>query len=193
MESIITPNRHRNIIDKTWRFAERLSDAGKMVVLNTQHNLGIPKEYDKGAYQTVRDRAEIFALAFYYLVKDQGNKNVFFQIGGGWDKPFAEQWILAQETNIGQPVAARKVLASGKDRNGSNYAVYGREYDKALVVMRPKDDWNYLKYDDSSGVELKLPEGSYAQLHGDGTQTAIVGSVLIRNAEAYIFLKKNNQ
>lgn len=193
MELIITPVRQGSSIVKSWEFVEQLSRAGKMVVMNTGHNLGAPKKYVKGAFTTVQDRTEIFSLAYYYLVKDQENRDVFFQIGGGWNKPFNEQWITAQETDIGRPIAARKVIATGKDPNGSPYTVHWREFEKALVVMRPKDNWNYEKYDDSTGIELKLPKGNYLQLHGDGSQTAIAGSINIRNAEAYILIKKAAQ
>lgn len=190
MELIITANRPGYAIVKSWEFAEQLSSMGKMVVMNTGHNLGIPQKYDPGAFASVRDRAEIFSLAYYYLVKDKKNRNVYFQIGGGWDKPFSEQWIKAQEIDIGQSISPRRVFATGKDRNGSPYSVYLREFEHAIVVMRPKDNWNYEKYDSSTGVELKLPKGNYRQLHGDGSLTAVADSIAIRNSEALILIKK---
>ena len=190
MESIVNLKRPHPQIIKEWQFVDTLVSRGKTVVINTAYNYNIPKEFVPGNFGTNLERARLYALAYYYLVKDSDNRLVYFQIGGGWDKPFAAQWFAAQEVNVGKPIATRTKLSSGKDPNVTPYTIHMREFTKALVLFRAKEHWNYNEYGDTTRVTVKLPKGNYHLLREDGTTTAVTGTAIdLRNAEAVILLK----
>jgi hypothetical protein len=112
---------------------------------------------------------------------------VFFETYGlNWSHPFSVTWLTAFERDIGLAVAKRSVLTSGTDGAGQKYAVFQREFEYALVLIRPQDGSTY---GDATAVEVTLPPGNWRMLRADGSLGGPVSSVQLRNSEAVVFFK----
>jgi len=68
-----------------------------------------------------------------------------------------------------------------------SYKVFGREFEKALVLVRPSA---FISYDDSTARKFKLP-AKMRPLKADGTLGEPTNSISLRNGEAAILIKPN--
>lgn len=80
------------------------------------------------------------------------------------------------------------MIASGTDAARPKYQIYTRNFDHALVVIRPQSDWRPQIYADSTGIVVPLPSPMRPPRR-DGTLGAAVSSVTLRNVEAAILFK----
>ena len=149
--------------------------------------------YPRGNYATSGERLQMWELASYYMMVGQSPEGLFFHMKTpGWDTPFEQLWLKAQEANIGHPVGSRFERSSGTDPVGQAYTVYGREFDRALVLLRAQRGWDKQSYLDATAVSVALPAGeSWLPLRADGTLGAAVTSVKLRNSESLILIKKS--
>lgn len=70
------------------------------------------------------------------------------------------------------------------------YRIWARNFEKALVLIRPVGTWGYNTYDDSTAVEVTLPQDdSYYLLNDDSTRSGPLKSIKLRNSEGAILLK----
>jgi hypothetical protein len=152
-----------------------------------------PYQYPKGNYATSGGRLRMWELASYYMVVGQNPDGLYFHIKApDWQTPFADYWLPAIEANIGHPVGPRSEKARGTDPTGQAYTIYQREFDRALVLIRPQTGWGTQNYKDATAVEVTLPSGeTWLPLHADGTLGASVTKVKLRNSESLILVKKS--
>jgi hypothetical protein len=97
-------------------------------------------------------------------------------------------WARAVEVDVGHPLRARHIIASGSDPKGQKYRIYAREFEHALIFARPAVDWHPTVYGDDTAIEVPLPK-PMRLLHRDGTLGSPVQSVKLRNVDAAIFLE----
>ncbi|MDQ3950244.1 MAG: hypothetical protein M3282_07845, partial [Gemmatimonadota bacterium] len=175
-------------MEKRWRFAESVLAAGGRMDLPPGGDM--PSGYTPGNSGTSTDRRRLWELASYYLVAPEVPGLLAYNPGNKWKEPFAKQWVPAAEVDVGTPRGPRQVFTKGRDRSGRAYRVWAREYDGALVLVRPLVEWGPAAYGDETGVELRLPPGGYAYrpLHADGRVGAALTGVVLRAGEAAVLL-----
>ena len=129
------------------------------------------------------------AAPSYFVAPSSSSNLSMFMANNGWNTPFSQQWLKAVEVDIGHPLATRSLAYQGT-ANGRTVHVWSREYEKALVFMRPKVSWNDSDYGDGSKISLNLPAGEkWYPLLSDGTLGNPVTSVTLRNPEGLILIK----
>jgi hypothetical protein len=180
-----------------WKWIEELRSLGVTVDLVSPYPSkwadDHASQYPKGNYPTSGQRIHMWELASYYMVVGQSPEGLFYHIKApDWETPFANYWFKGIEANIGHPLGARRVLQQGTDPVGQAYAVYEREFDRALVLIRSQRGWDKQSYLDATAVEVTLPSGeSWLPLRADGTLGAAVAKVKLRNSESLILVKKS--
>lgn len=196
-EMTLSPYTHNGVLPAYWSAAKQLVDAGKVVIFSTNEKFSAapwdvhPFGTQAGNYFNASKRARALELSMYYLAKDAANKLVYFDILGGWSAPFVNQWNQVQEVDIGKPLGDRYVYSTGTDPNGKSYTVYARSFEKALVLLRPKNSYSTESYDDSTGVTFNLG-ANYRLVDVDGNNQLIytaLSQITLRNAEAAILLR----
>jgi Bacterial Ig-like domain (group 2) len=139
-------------------------------------------------------RVKMAELASYYMVVPHSPEKLQLQMVNEWSRPFSTVWITAQEANIGHPTVARRQVSQGiasTDPVGQQVVVYERDFDRALVIVRPQTGWGTQRYDNASAVNVPLPSGeTWLPLNADGTLGAPVTTIKLRNAEAAILIKQ---
>lgn len=147
-----------------------------------------------GTADSAYRRIKMDELASYYMVVPHSPEKLQLQLVGEWSRPYSTVWITAQEANIGHPTVARQFVRQGistTDPVGQQVTIYQRDFDRALVIIRPQTGWSTQRYDNASAVSVPLPAGeTWLPLHSDGTLGAPVTSVKLRNAEAAILIKQ---
>ncbi|HKG95606.1 MAG TPA: putative glycoside hydrolase [Gemmatimonadaceae bacterium] len=143
-------------MEERWTFIERALAAGALVELVS--DLRMPDGFTRGSSATPEDRRNLFQLASYYLVVPSPPDLLGFGPGTKFDQPFERLWFPAAEVNVGRPLGARRVLAEGRARDGKPYRVWARDFEHALVVVRPAvgDDE---AFGDAGAVGVSLPAG----------------------------------
>jgi hypothetical protein len=180
-----------------WKWVEDLLAMGVKVDLVSPYSAkwmdDHPSQFPKGNYPTSGQRLNMWVLASYYMVVGPTPDGLYLHpLAPNWDTPFKNFWFKGVEANIGHPTGARSVLARGTDPIGNGYTVYQRDFDRALVLMRPQQGWDNQSYGDATAVEVTLPSGeSWLPLMADGTLGAAVTKVKLRNSESLILVKKS--
>jgi hypothetical protein len=98
------------------------------------------------------------------------------------------EWLLAYQVDIGNPIGESFKYQSGTARDGCPYTIFAREYTKSLVLMRPKGKWDCNEYGDITALSVKLPS-SMRMLMDDGRLLPPQDIIRLRNAEAVILFK----
>jgi hypothetical protein len=114
----------------------------------------------------------------------------------GGNQPSAnwrDTWITAAEIDIGRPTEAFKTFAQGTDPLNARlqYRVYAREYDKALVLYKPRSYTQGVATgttDDATATTHEL-NGSYRVLRSDGTLGPVITRITLRNGEGVTLMK----
>ena len=182
----------------TWRWIDRLLGASASVnfvdAIDYSDMGGVAPRLGGGRDSAYR-RVKMAELASYYMVVPHAPDKLQLQLVNEWSRPFSTVWITAQEANIGHPTAVRRQVSDGiasSDPLGQRVLVYARDFDRALVIVRPQTGWGTQRYDDASAVSVPLPTGvTWLPLHADGTLGAPVTTIKLRNAEAAILIKQN--
>jgi hypothetical protein len=179
-----------------WKWVEDLLALGVAVDMGSPYSAqwadDHPTQFPKGNYPTSGQRMDMWQLASYYMSVGSNPDGFYFHPKGpDWETAFSDFWFKALEANIGHPVSARSTFAKGTDPTGKAYTVYGREFDRALVLIRPAQGWDTQSFLDATAVDVTLPSGeSWLPLHADGTLGAAVTKVKLRNAESLILIRK---
>ena len=180
-----------------WDWVEKLRSLGVSVDMVSPYPAEWGDEhssqYPKGNYATSSQRMQMWELASYYMVVGQSPEGLYFHMKApDWDTPFEDYWFRAIEANIGHPTGPRRVEQEGTDPVGQAYTIYARDFDRALVLIRPQRGWGTQSYLDATAVEMTLPSGeSWLPLHADGTLGAPVTKVKLRNSESLILVRKS--
>jgi hypothetical protein len=152
----------------------------------------IAATFPRGNSGTPAQRMKMWELASYYMVVPSTPDNLTLQLENSWNAPYSSLWLRAQEANIGHPVSARVLASRGTDPAAQDYAVYTRDMDRALVIMRVNQGWGSHTYTDGTAVTIPLPTtDQWVPLNADGTLGSPITSVTLRNVEAAILIKKS--
>lgn len=183
-------------IAQRWEWVESLMNQGVVVDFVTTYSSRyvntIPSTFPHGNSATSAQRMKMWELASYYMVVPSSPEKLALQLENEWNAPYSSLWIRAQEANIGHPVSARVLASHGTDPLGQSYALYTRDMDKALVIMRVNQGWGSHSYTDGTAVTIPLPTtDQWVPLNADGTLGSPVTSVTLRNVEGAILLKKS--
>jgi hypothetical protein len=174
-------------MERRWRFAESLLAAGAWMDLGVGGDT--PAGYTRGSSGSPTARRRLWELASYYLIAPAAPGPLAYNLGIKSKQPFADQWVAAAEVDVGRPDQGRRVFAEGRDGSVRAYRVWARDYDGALVLVRPIVEWGSTGYGDETGVELRLPPGdTYRPLHADGRVGPPVTRLVLRASEAAILL-----
>jgi len=127
-------------------------------------------------------------LATHYLVRT--DSSVMFMSGpyqvyaNGWDTLV---WRGCMDYNIGKTLADYNPnFFSGVDGKGYSFRVLSRQYQGALVLVRPRGDYNQ-DFDDATLVNVPLG-GTYRPLNPNGTLGSPVASIPMRNGQGAILI-----
>jgi hypothetical protein len=137
-------------------------------------------------------RTQLATLAYYYQLADP--ETTFLDFYGGFEpaSPWARHWSAAAAYDIGQPLGAWSVFATGADPGNPSltYRIYQRSYTGALVLYKPLSYAGGLTgaLADSSATTHVL-DGTYYPLQADGTLGAAVTAVTLRNGEGAILVR----
>jgi hypothetical protein len=138
-------------------------------------------------------RTQMATLAYYYLIGN--SKSTMLMLWGGEEpaSSWSRHWFNALAYNVGQAQGGYTLFATGKDPANSlrTYNVYQRKYDKALVLYKP------LSYANGQGGGTTTDNtatthqlgGSYRVMATDGTLSAPVSSITLRNGEGVVLIK----
>ncbi|MCL5105173.1 MAG: fibronectin type III domain-containing protein [Armatimonadetes bacterium] len=167
----------------------------------TQSDKGIYSFWEPSwdAYPADLGRARIHYLAFHYMGQQPyiylGFRGFGYRDVWNW-APNEFDWFAACEANVGNAVdGLYKAAKSGSDPTGQSYTIYTRRYTNALIVCRPKINWNHDNYGDNTGVAFALPSyttssgatsNQYKPLRVDGTLGSAVTQVTLRQPESAI-------
>ena len=179
-----------------WKWVEELLALGVAVDLGSPYSAQWadehPTQFPKGNYPTSGQRMDMWQLASYYMSIGSSPDGFYFHPKGpDWETAFSDFWFKALEANIGHPVGARSTFAKGTDPTGKAYTVYGREFDRALVLIRPAQGWDTQSFLDATAVDVTLPSGeSWLPLRADGTLGPAVTKVKLRNVESLVLVRK---
>jgi Bacterial Ig-like domain (group 2) len=184
-------------LPSTWSWIDKLLGASVVVnfvdALDYSDMRAVATRFG-GTADSAYHRIKMVELASYYMVVPHSPDKLQLQLVNEWSRPFSTVWITAQEANIGHPTATRERLSQGvvsTDLSGQQVTVYQRDFDRALVIVRPQTGWGTQRYDDASAVSIPLPTGeTWIPLHADGTLGAPVNTIKLRNAEAAILIKQ---
>jgi hypothetical protein len=187
LEFICEPN--------VWAWPEQLYECVQLINTVTDSG-GVIDMEGHWVYRWILSREDwnYWRVAFYYLAKEMPGStgrayfNVMFSsnlsIKPSEDPP---EWLPCFQVDVGAPTEKAKLVQTGEVR-GMRYAVYGREYTKAYVLVRGRDGWEADKTrDDDSLVTVPLP-ALMRLLRPDGTVGPPVTSVQLRNADAVILM-----
>jgi uncharacterized protein YjdB len=157
--------------------------------------------YTSGGESSPGQRASLWSLTSYYLVRPSAERIdlLFFRPAIGAGAPFSEEWPRAAEHDIGHPREERRryqersitYALDGGQLVTRRATIWGREYDRALVLNSPRTTWEDVAFDDRTAVTMPLPAGeSWFLLREDGTVgTSPVTAVTLRTGEGAILLK----
>ena len=181
-------------MEGVWSYIERLIASGALVHFSTGVTAATKnqarQDMNAGNYRTVADRILLFEYASYLMIVDpQRMDGLTFNSYGNGSVPMESVWLRAFETDLGAATAQRRVQLRGTDANARDFRVWVRDFNRALVLIRPKSKYDYDRYGDATAVDVDLPEGSWRMLMPDGAIISPVTSVRLRNSEAAILLK----
>lgn len=181
--------------EERWTEIDHLLAAGVytefVATLSYTEWAGVTKKrpsFNGGLYGSPTERGQMAQLASYYMAVGKDAQRLSFDQQNYWNIRPDTGWAKAVEVDVGHPLRARHVLDQGSDPKGQKYRIYAREFEHALVLMRPAVDWRPTVYGDDTAIEIPLPK-PLRLLHRDGTLGAPVSSVNLRNVDAAILVE----
>ncbi|HEU4643894.1 MAG TPA: hypothetical protein VFS44_15700 [Gemmatimonadaceae bacterium] len=182
-------------MQERWKFIEDLLSKGvtvEMVSANSWSEADkLGSGFDAGSYASRGGRLKMWELASYYLVVPENPDHLLIDMEAAWKEPFDKMWLKAQEVNIGHPTEDRHVYQDGKDATGHTYRIWARNFDRALVLVRPRIGWDTQSYGPETAVKVPLPTGvTWRPLREDGTLGEPVRSVMLSNPESAILVRE---
>ena len=177
-------------MEQRWTYLEQMLAAGNGMDLVGGGDM--PANYTAGNSSDAASRQQLFKLASYYLVQPSTVDLLHFSFVNQWDQPFSTRWLKSIEVDVGQPIGPRNIAGEGTDPSGHSYRIWARDFQNAIVLVRPLIDWSQTTYDDGTAMTITLPPGDeYLPLNSDGTVGAPTDRVTLRASEAAIVLRKS--
>jgi hypothetical protein len=179
-----------------WGWTDMLLDAGVGFSIHSTWNSESYTDpaaayYTAGNSATSEDRGQLYFLASYYMIVGPDPAMTQFAPASGWATPLEREWIGAIDVDVGRPLERRRQVMDGTDPRGQPVAVFSREFEHALVVVRPRAHWSSERYGDDTAVRVVLPAGTWYAVDRHGTVAALPSSSIeLRLAEGAIFLRK---
>jgi hypothetical protein len=139
-------------------------------------------------------RTQIATLAYYYLLADPVHTFLDFYGGYAPSTSWAQHFAKAAAVNVGKPLGTWSLFATGSDpaNRALTYRVYERQYTNALVLYKPLSHAPHSSRRPSLGPASATTfnlNGSYRMVRADGTLSAPVTRVTLRNGDGAILLK----
>jgi hypothetical protein len=146
-----------------------------------------------GNSATTDPRVRAATLAYYYLVADPDRTAVMFFGGLNPSADWDDTFIPAVQTDLGKPLGELTTFAAGSDpeRAALGYKVFGRQYEKALVLYKPRSYTLGVGTGSTADTTTTTHQlgGSYRVLNPDNTLGPVVTSVTLRNGEGVTLMK----
>ncbi len=173
--------------------AQMSADGGSIDLAGSTCDTG-PAGYTPGNYPSSATRFWMWNLSSYYLAKEPVgssgrvyfNPNLCVDENSPTPLSFMDDWLLAYETNVGQPASDVSVIQTGSTPCASEgYKVFSRQYENARILVRPRGGPACADYSDQTAVQIPL-EAPMVMLNPNGTFSAPMASISLRNAESVI-------
>jgi hypothetical protein len=157
-----------------------------------------PQRADRSKADPLDPRTQLAALAYYYMLAD--GDRTFLVLFGGFEPATAWQrhWSEAAAYNVGRPKGRWSQFAKSADPSDARreYRVYGREYERALILYKPvsyqKGVYTPVPIGDETATIHKLP-AAYRPLGADGKLGDAMSEVKLRNGEGAILIKAHGE
>jgi hypothetical protein len=138
-------------------------------------------------------RTQVATLAEYYMLADSSHTFLDFYGGQEPSTSWTRHWSQAAAYNVGQPVGAWSLFASGSDpaNRALMYHVYQRQYTNALVLYKPLSHTQGVAHDgtlSSNTASVLRLGGNYRPLRADGTLGGVISSISLRNGEGAVLV-----
>jgi hypothetical protein len=183
-------NPFRADMEARWDFIDQLTKSATTVEMVPAGDT--PANYTAGGSANPLARRRLFQLGSYYMAVPSPSDNLRFNWGPDWTTPYSTQWYKAIEVDVGKPISDRHIMGEGKDPAGHAYRIWAREFQNAIVFVRPVIEWTAQSYDDATALTITMPSGdTYLPLSTDGTVGAPTDRVTLRTSEAVILLRKS--
>ncbi len=168
-------------------------DAGVRMDLNGNACSSPPSDYASTNYPDGYDRYRMWRLAAYYFVRGAHDS-----LGTAYFDPsfcsrntsladYEDEWAMAYEYEIGDPLDEGGVVMSGDGGCSGSYRIYARSYTYGTILVRPQDDSSCDEFGASTQVAVDLTEPMRLLL-ADGTLSEPVTTVGLCNSEAVILI-----
>ncbi len=163
------------------------------VGLETWSDLARPsmaKRYPGGDYASPPLRGRMVQLASYYMVVPRDPQRLGIQIENV--RGFVPDSVATRvmEYDVGHPLGDRKVALDERDPLGQRARVFRRDFDHAIVMIRPVAYWADTVMTNETKVNVPLPEGGpWLRVEPDGTTTPIT-DLWMRNSDAVILVRR---
>ncbi len=163
------------------------------VGLETWSDLARPsmaKRYPGGDYASPPLRGKMVQLASYYMVIPSDPQRLGIQIENVRGFVPDSVAMRVMEYDIGHPLGERRVVMNERDPLGQRARVYRRDFDHAIVMIRPVAYWADTVMTNETKIRVPLPEGGpWLRLEPDGT-TIPASDLWLRNSDAVILVRR---
>lgn len=181
-------------MESRWKFIDDLLSHGATIEMVSANSWAeadkLGNGFDAGNYGSRGARLKMWELASYYMVVPEQPDHLWIELEKQFKVPFDQVWLKAQEVNIGHPTGDRRVYREGTDPTGHKYRVWARDFDRALVLVRPRIGWDKQSYGDDTAISVELPtESTWRPVRDDGTLGDPVSSVTLRSPESVILVR----
>ena len=161
------------------------------VGLETWSDLARPsmlKRYPGGDYASPPLRGKMVQIASYYMVVPSDPQRLGVQIENVRGFMPDSVAMRVMEYDVGHPLGKRTVVMNERDPLGQRARVYRRDFDHAIVLIRPVAYWADTVMTNETRVEVPLPEGGpWLRVEPDGT-TKPLTELWLRNSDAVIIV-----
>lgn len=191
-----TMNRATQELPSVWDVVEWYLDHDvytDFVGLETWSDLARPsqaKRYPGGDYASPPLRGKMVQLASYYMVVPEDPQRLGLQIENVRGFVPDSVAMRVMEYDVGHPLGERRVVMNERDPLGQRARVYRRDFEHAIVMIRPVAYWADTVMTNETKVNVPLPEGGpWSRVEPDGTTTPI-SDLWMRNSDAVILVRR---
>lgn len=148
------------------------------------------KRYPAGQYGSPAERGKMVQLASYYMVVPRDPQRLGLQIENTRGFPPDSAALRVYEYDVGHPTGPRRIMMDERDSLSQHARVYRRDFDHAVVLVRPVAYWADTVMTNATRVKVPLPEGGpWQQVEPDGT-TRPISDLWLRNSDAAILVRE---
>ncbi len=161
--------------------------------LETWSDLARPsqaKRYPGGDYASPPLRGKMVQLASYYMVVPRDAQKLGVQIDN--TRGFVPDSVAMRvmEYDVGHPSGKRRAVLDERDPLGQRARVFRRDFDHAIVMIRPVAYWADTVMTNETKVKVPLPDaGPWKRLEPDGTARPVT-DLWLRNSDAVILVRE---